>query len=186
MPQHNSDKQRFDESTIHGFDDLNTEYLKSASKLERFNWFKGGNQPDRLVGGQKGDILLGKGGNDLLVGNAGNNRLVGGRGDNVLQGKAGHDLLVGGVGDDQLDGGTGHDRLLGGAGNDILADFEGGDRLNGGRGADLFKIGNANTSNRTIVEDFQVGTDQIRILRPGASFAALQFRQVKDGVVIAD
>lgn len=187
MMQHHSDKQQLDESrAIHSFNDLNAAYPQKLASLECFNWFKGGEQPDRLVREQKGDILLGKRGSDLLVGNAGDDRLLGGRGNDVLQGKAGHDRLVGGAGDDQLDGGTGHDRLVGGAGNDTLADFKGSDRLNGGQGKDLFKVGNANTSNRTIVEDFQVGTDQIRILRPSASFASLQFQQTKVGLAILD
>lgn len=147
---------------------------------------QGGRKEDVLNGGSGQDRLIGDRGNDLLVGGSGNDRLWAGNGDDVLKGQAGRDWLQGGAGNDRLDGGAGIDRLFGGRGNDRLNDYEGGDRLTGGRDADQFGVGSALSTKATIVTDFKVGTDQLKILRLGATVADLTFKASRGGTLVLD
>ena len=93
--------------------------------------------------------------------------------DDVLAGEAGHDFLAGGAGDDTIGGGTGSDTLNGGSGSDLLQ---------GGGGADLFVFNDLGAGETDVIEDFENGTDLIRI--SGAAPADLSFETVSGGVAI--
>jgi serralysin len=95
-------------------------------------------------------------------------------------------LLWGADGNDKLDGGVGNDCLNGDRGNDILTDNDGGDSLLGGEGADEFAIGNSLSNSPSIIKDFQVGSDRLKILRLGATFKDLKIEDSQDGAVIRD
>ncbi len=125
-------------------------------------------------------------GNDLLVGRSGNDYLSGGQGDDRLKGGAGNDQLFGGKGNDHLYGGAGFDILKGGSGNDTLVDYQGGDRLTGGRGKDIFGVGGALSKSASVVTDFKIGQDQIKVLRLGAAFENLTFKDSKGGTIVFD
>jgi CubicO group peptidase (beta-lactamase class C family) len=127
---------------------------------------------------QDANISRGTGNNDVLTGRFTNDTLYGLAGDDVLSGRAG---------DDRLNGGTGRDRIRGGLGNDRIIDEDGGDVLSGGTGADQFWIAawQSPETPSTIV-DFEVGTDQIRIQRLGATFEGLQIQDTDQGVLISD
>ncbi|MEB3357882.1 MAG: serine hydrolase [Synechococcales bacterium] len=137
-------------------------------------WGDRGN--DWLNGGAGGDRLLGSQGNDWLVGLADADWLWGSTGRDYLNGGSGSDRLFGGSGDDQLAGGTGRDRQWGGQGDDQLVDVDGGDRLTGGQGADQFWVGSGETAAASVITDFEVGVDQLKILRLGAEFTDLTLR----------
>ena len=141
---------------------------------------------DLLNGGGQNDFLNGGEGADQLVGGAGEDLLLGGGGDDYLSGQSGDDRLEGGQGDDLLYGGAGIDVVLGGDGNDILADYYGGDFLAGGEGADEFWVGDPTVAVATTIQDFESGSDHIKILRLGASFEKLAIRDGEDGAVISD
>lgn len=134
---------------------------------------RGGHQDDLLNGGADRDRLMGERGNDLLVGGLGNDTLLAGQGSDTLKASAGSDRLRGEVGNDSLDGGAGVDCLNGGNGDDVMLDYEGGDRLTGGAGSDQFGVGSPLATQASIITDFQVGTDQVKILRLGATFEDL-------------
>jgi Ca2+-binding RTX toxin-like protein len=146
----------------------------------------GGRQEDVLNGGAGNDRLSGDRGNDLLVGGAGDDYLSGGRGDDRLKGSAGNDQLFGDQGNDYLDGGAGFDILNGGKGNDTLVDYDGGDRLTGGKGNDQFWVGGALAKAASVITDFKIGQDQIRVLRLGAGFENLTFKDNKGGTIVFD
>ena len=150
---------------------------------------------DRLYGGRKDDLLNGGAGNDRLFGNQGNDLLVGGSGDDYvsggegndrLMGSSGNDRLFGDAGNDYLDGGFGFDRLEGGKGNDTLMDYYGGDRLTGGKGKDIFGVGGALSKSASVVTDFKIGQDQIKVLRLGSAFENLTFKDNKGGTIVFD
>jgi CubicO group peptidase (beta-lactamase class C family) len=155
-----------------------------------------GNEGSDQIQGKEGDDLLNSGagidyltgneGNDSLVGGADNDLLMGDIGNDSLLGESGADYLTGGENDDYLDGGAGLDKLQGDAGNDIFVDEDGSDIFNGGEGADEFRIGSpqANASNQ--IEDFEVGTDKLKILRIGAKFDNLKIEDSEDGAMIFD
>jgi CubicO group peptidase (beta-lactamase class C family)/predicted dienelactone hydrolase len=147
---------------------------------------QGGRKHDVLNGGSHRDRLIGNGGDDLLVGGSGGDRLLGGNGNDTLKGQSGKDYLNGGAGDDYLDGGADVDRLIGGKGNDVLMDYEGGDRLTGGSGADVFGVGSPMATQASVITDFKRGTDQVKILRLGATFEDLSFRQSRGGTTVLD
>lgn len=129
--------------------------------------FRGTAGSDRIVGLQMdesfalyagADTLFAGRGDDTVQGGAGRDRLVGQEGADVLSGGSAQDLLVGGQGGDTLIGGAGGDRLIGGAGGDLLV---------GGSGADRFEFVEA--SGRDLVDDFEVGVDQLYFRLPGVS-----------------
>jgi CubicO group peptidase (beta-lactamase class C family) len=156
---------------------------------------------DTLLGRSQADQIFGKEGNDYLNGYAGNDNLFGGEGSDHLFGGSGDDLLDGGNGEDRLYGGSGKDRLLGGdgsdrldggsdrdiltggQGDDILIDRDGGDRLTGGSGKDEFWIGNGSLG-ATEIKDFQVGSDQLKILDLNISYDRLQIQDTQKGAKI--
>jgi Beta-lactamase/RTX calcium-binding nonapeptide repeat (4 copies) len=146
----------------------------------------GGRQDDVLNGGSGNDRLYGDRGNDLLVGGSGDDYLWGGEGDDRLKGGSGRDQLFGDEGNDYLDGGAGFDILNGGKGNDTLFDYDGGDRLTGGKGKDIFGVGGALSKSASVVTDFKIGQDQIKVLRLGAGFENLTFKDNKGGTIIFD
>lgn len=76
---------------------------------------------------------------DTITGNESANSLTGRDGNDEISGKEGNDFLVGGAGSDLLNGGAGSDSFV---------------YLNVGEGGD-------------IIEDFEVGTDNIRLLTLG-------------------
>jgi D-alanyl-D-alanine carboxypeptidase len=141
---------------------------------------------DLLNSGAGIDYLTGNQGNDSLVGGADNDLLMGDIGNDSLFGESGADHLTGGENNDYLDGGAGLDKLQGDAGNDIFVDEDGGDIFTGGKGADEFRIGSpqANASNQ--IEDFEIGTDKLKILRIGAKFDTLKIEDSEDGAMIFD
>lgn len=141
---------------------------------------------DLLNGGGQADLLYGEQGEDQLVGGSGDDLMRGGTGNDSLSGQSGDDRLVGGGGDDFLHGGAGTDIVLGGRGNDALADYYGGDLLTGGRGSDEFWVGDPTAVGATVIQDFEVGSDQIKVLRLGTSFESLAIRDGEGGVVISD
>jgi CubicO group peptidase (beta-lactamase class C family) len=146
----------------------------------------GGRQDDVLNGGSGNDRLYGDHGNDLLVGGSGDDYLWGGEGDDRLTGSSGSDQLFGDAGNDYLDGGFGIDRLDGGKGDDTLFDYYGGDRLTGGKGKDIFGVGGALSKSASVVTDFKIGQDQIKVLRLGAGFENLIFKDSKGGTIVLD
>ena len=83
-------------------------------------------------------------------------------GNDVIDGFDTDDTLEGGLGNDTLDGGRGNDTLTGGGGNDVLV---------GGAGADTF-VFKVNDGVDTI-EDFEDGTDIIRLTKSGLTFDGL-------------
>ncbi|MDX2215455.1 MAG: serine hydrolase [Oculatellaceae cyanobacterium bins.114] len=163
--------------------------------IRQANVLFGNDGNDHIVGGQKQDVLnggagrdrlTGKNGHDLLVGGSGRDHLWGGRGNDTLKGESGSDQLAGGDGNDYLDGGAGIDQLNGGNGNDELMDYEGGDRLTGGRGADQFGVGSPWATKASVITDFKVGTDQLKILRLGATVADVTFQISQNGTFVLD
>jgi CubicO group peptidase (beta-lactamase class C family) len=146
----------------------------------------GGRQDDVLNGGSGNDRLKGDRGNDLLVGGSGDDYLWGGEGDDRLKGSSGNDRLFGDAGNDYLDGGFGIDRLDGGKGDDTLFDYYGGDLLTGGKGKDIFGVGGALSKSASVVTDFKIGQDQIKVLRLGAGFENLSFKDSKGGTIVFD
>jgi CubicO group peptidase (beta-lactamase class C family) len=180
-----------DHTTLYGLGDNDT--LRGASRQANVLFGNEGN--DRLYGGRQDDVLNGGSGNDRLFGDRGNDFLVGGSGDDYLSGGKGDDRLKGGSGRDQLfgddgndylDGGAGFDILNGGKGNDTLFDYYGGDRLTGGSGKDIFGVGGALSKSASIVTDFKIGQDQIKVLRLGAGFENLTFKDNKGGMIVFD
>jgi len=141
---------------------------------------------DLLNGGAGIDYLTGNQGNDSLVGGSDNDLLVGDVGNDELKGSSGDDFLTGGENNDYLDGGAGLDQVQGNEGKDILVDEDGGDRLTGGEGADEFRIGSPQGNDTSKIEDFEIGTDKLKILRIGANFEGLKLKDSDDGVTIFD
>ncbi len=180
-----------DHTTLYGLAGNDT--LRGASRQANVLFGNEGN--DRLYGGRQDDVLNGGSGNDRLYGDRGNDLLVGGSGDDYLSGGEGDDRLKGGSGRDQLygddgndylDGGAGFDILNGGQGNDTLFDYDGGDRLTGGSGKDIFGVGGALSKSASVVTDFKIGQDQIKVLRLGAGFENLTFKDNKGGTIVFD
>jgi len=128
---------------------------------------------DSVDGGVGDDNMGGGTGRDTLTGGDGNDSIGAGDDDDVLAGEAGHDFLAGGAGDDTIGGGTGSDTLNGGSGNDLLQ---------GGGGADLFVFNDLGAGETDVIEDFENGSDLIRI--SGAAPADLSFETVSGGVAI--
>jgi D-alanyl-D-alanine carboxypeptidase len=150
------------------------------------NFIQGGNRRDLLNGGADDDRLTGNRADDQLVGGSGDDRLTGDKGNDSLKGLSGNDRLNGGEGNDQLDGGTGFDQVNGGKGNDVLIDDGGGDLLTGGQGSDQFGVGSPLATEATRITDFEVGTDQIKVLRLGATFADLTLENRKGETIVLD
>jgi serralysin len=185
------DTLRADRDSLFGL--AGNDALRGASRQANVLFGNEGN--DRLNGGRQDDVLNGRAGNDRLSGDRGNDSLVGGAGDDYLSGGRGDDRLKGGAGNDQLfgdkgndflDGGAGFDILKGGKGNDTLVDYYGGDRLTGGRGKDIFGVGGTLSKAASIITDFKIGQDQIKVLRLGAAFANLTFKDNKGGTIVFD
>jgi serralysin len=168
--------------------DLLQPYLGNLSGSSQFqpdaNREIGGN--DQLRGSNGNDTLYGLAGNDSLVGRSGDDYLSGGQGDDRLKGRAGNDQLFGNKGNDFLDGGAGFDILKGGKGNDTLVDYYGGDRLTGGKGKDIFGVGGTLSKAASIITDFKIGEDQIKVLRLGSTFENLTFKNSKGGTIVFD
>ncbi|MDJ0732905.1 MAG: calcium-binding protein [Nostocaceae cyanobacterium] len=119
---------------------------------------------DNLIGNLGDDVIYGTIFNDKFKGSKnddkiyaslGNDRVDGGKGDDIIEGSIGKDRLRGQRGDDKLNGGFDNDDLIGGKGSDIMV---------GGEGYDVFifdrnHIGKGDSD---IIEDFQVGIDQLK------------------------
>lgn len=122
-----------------------------------------------------------------LRGSASNDLLNGTNGNDKLFGLAGDDLISGSFGDDLLNGGTGNDRLVGGFGNDVLTDYDGGDVMTGGEGADQFWLSCWDSPDTpSIISDFEVGTDKIKIGRLGTTFDQLMIQGIEKVAFISD
>jgi CubicO group peptidase (beta-lactamase class C family) len=180
-----------DRTTLYGLG--GNDILRGASRQanvlfgnEGNDTLRGGRQDDTLNGGSGNDRLFGNRGNDLLVGGSGDDYLSGGEGDDRLKGSAGKDELFGDAGNDYLDGGFGVDTLNGGQGNDVLMDYYGGDRLTGGKGKDIFGVGGALSKATSVITDFKIGQDQIKILRLGAGFENLTFKDQNGKTIVFD
>jgi serralysin len=87
---------------------------------------------------------------------------------------------------DRLVGSAGFDRLNGGKGDDIMVDYYGGDRLTGSKGNDQFWVGGTLSKAASIITDFKVGQDQLKVLRLGSTFANLTFKDTKGGTIVFD
>lgn len=133
---------------------------------------KGGVGNDVLRGGEGRDVIQGGSGADLGLGGAGDDLVFGDFGDDTLNGYGGADTLRGGMGSDTLSGGDGADRLVGG---------QGADRLSGGADADVFVFESG--SGNDIIQDFEMGVDQIGLVgvAPITGFADLIADHVTDG-----
>jgi D-alanyl-D-alanine carboxypeptidase len=117
----------------------------------------------------------------VLRGSLDDDYLKGNCSDNILYGYAGKDYLIGNYGSDLLNGGTGKDYLIGGKGNDILIDYDGEDLMIGGQGSDLFCLSSwSQPDTSTIIADFQIGTDKIKVGRLGATFDDLTVEDSRD------
>lgn len=127
-------------------------------------------------------------GNDLVLrGSVSNDCLIGSSSNDLLYGLAGNDYLNGKAGADKLNGGTGNDWLVGGKGNDILIDGDGGDYLTGGKGADQFWLTSWSLpATPSIITDFEVGTDTIKVGRLGARFDNLSIQDSDKGATLCD
>ena len=130
--------------------------------------------------------LFGLEGSNLLVGRSSNDYLSGGQGADHIQGGAGNDQLFGNQGNDFLNGGKGFDILKGGKGNDTLVDYYGGDRLTGGKGNDIFGVGGTLSKAASIITDFKIGEDQIKVLRLGSTFEKLTFKDSNGKTIVFD
>lgn len=177
--------------TLYGLagDDLISGVMSQANVLfgnEGHDRLRGDGLDDVLNGGSGNDRLWGDRGKDLLVGGSGNDHLRAGQDDDILKGGSGKDHLKGEAGNDLLAGGSGSDRLDGGDGDDRLMDYEGGDRLTGGRGKDQFGVGGALSTAASVITDFKVGTDQVKVLRLGATFKNLTFQKSQGGTRVMD
>ncbi|MBW4634178.1 MAG: serine hydrolase [Iphinoe sp. HA4291-MV1] len=126
--------------------------------------------------------------NQVLRGSAQANYLDGKDGSDKLFGLAGNDVLNGFRGDDQLNGGTGKDLLIGGWGNDVLIDNDGADFMFGGKGADQFLLDSWDfPDSPSIIADFEIGTDKVKIGRLGAIFNNLNIQNLDtSNAVISD
>jgi hypothetical protein len=133
--------------------------------------FRGTAARDRFVGIQSDEAFALLAGHDSLLAGRGNDFAAGGAGHDFLLGEDGHDTLRGNEGADRLFGSRGADYLIGDAGADLLAGGPGADRLHGGAGADVFEFAGGGLD---VVDDFQDGTDRLRIVAAGVdSFADL-------------
>ncbi|MEO0013986.1 MAG: hypothetical protein RLZZ535_2375, partial [Cyanobacteriota bacterium] len=56
----------------------------------------------------------------------------------------------------------------------------------GGEGADEFRIGSPQGNATSKIEDFEIGTDQLKVLRIGADFENLRIEDTQDGAAIFD
>ena len=133
---------------------------------------------DRLYGGKGADSLWGGKGQDTLRGNDAKDMLHGDQGSDLLRGNSGNDTLYGDQGADELYGNQGDDLLSGGNGDDQLNGGRGDDRLRGGAGADQFVI--ANDGSFDVINDFQLGIDQIQ-LGGTLSFSDLSLLETSNG-----
>jgi D-alanyl-D-alanine carboxypeptidase len=132
--------------------------------------------------------LDGTNGSDpVLRGSADSDLLIGGTGNDTLYGLSGNDVLFGYDGDDLIKGGTGNDLLVGWEGNDILLDGDGGDYMIGGEGADQFWLGSWDVPDTaSIITDFEVGTDTIKVGRLGVTFNDLTIQNTEVGAIISE
>ncbi len=109
----------------------------------------GGSAVETAIGSASGEKINAGGGDDLVLGGAG---------DDVLYGAKDNDRVFGGAGDDKLTGNLDNDTLNGGAGDDTLK---------GGGGADLFAFtddaGLGGDLGADVIEDFEVGVDQLEV-----------------------
>jgi D-alanyl-D-alanine carboxypeptidase len=127
------------------------------------------------------------GSNPVWRGSADSDLLIGGTGNDTLYGLSGNDLLFGYDGDDLIKGGTGNDLLVGWEGNDILLDGDGGDYMIGGEGADQFWLGSWDIPDTaSIITDFEVGTDTIKVGRLGVTFNDLTIQDTQVGAIISE
>jgi CubicO group peptidase (beta-lactamase class C family) len=126
--------------------------------------------------------------NELVFrGDSNNNDLSGNLGNNQLYGLAGDDLLNGYEGDDLLKGGDGKDCLVGGGGNDTLLDDRGGDVMTGEEGSDIFWLGSWDRPEQpSVIKDFQVGTDEIKVGRLGVTFDQLTIEDTEEGAIVSE
>jgi Ca2+-binding RTX toxin-like protein len=127
-------------------------------------------------------------GNDIILrGSAGQDFLEAGAGNDTLYGLAGEDVLEGLDGSDHLLGGTGLDQLVGGEGDDTLIDTDGGDKMTGGEGADQFWLASWDEPDvPTVITDFEVGKDQIKIGRLEVSFDQLTFEALDGDTIVGN
>ena len=113
--------------------------------------------------------------------------LLGSEVDNQLFGLAGNDTLYGGGGNDLLNGGTGYDLLIGDRAQDTLIDSDGGNIMFGGQGEDIFHLYDWDLPRTTsVILDFEVGADRIKIGRLASQFEGLSFERSEFGTLISE
>jgi len=137
------------------------------------DWFSAGAGRDYLHGGAGDDWLAGSWGHDTVIGDSGNDVIGGGDGDDSIDGGSGSDSIGAGIhndtvrgedGNDFLGGGDADDLLFGGGGNDTINPGYGLDTVFGGGGADTFVFNTLLGGGTTMVQDFEDGTDLLRLV----------------------
>lgn len=137
------------------------------------DWFSGGAGQDYVDGGADNDRLAGSFSHDTVVGGAGDDTIGGGDGHDLVEGGAGNDLIgagnhndtvYAGSGDDFVGGGDGNDLLYGDAGQDTINAGNGDDTLYGGADSDTFVFNALSASGTAVIEDFEQGSDVLRLV----------------------
>ena len=136
--------------------------------------------------------IVGTSGNDTLRGFNGVNLMYGYAGRDLMYGFGGDDVMFGGQDEDHISGQEGDDELYGNAGNDFVSGWHGNDTLTGGLGIDTL-VGGIPADEKDVfvlqkgmpyrgdqVDDFQVGTDRIGVLR--RDFSTLGNFSFRNGV----
>lgn len=82
--------------------------------------------------------------------------------------------------------GLGINTVMGNDRTEKLADYDGGKYLTGREGIEEFWVASPLAIEPTYIENFEIDSDRIKILRLGASFTSLAIRDGKDGAVIND
>lgn len=128
--------------------------------IRGFEGVAAGGGDDRVIGNAASNWISGDDGRDSLSGGGGNDTVLGGYGDDTLSGDGGFDRLDGGDGFDVLYGGANSDTLIGGLGRDQL--------YGGAEGARDFFVFNrviesANTPDRDVIHDFDMGLDRVSL-----------------------
>ncbi len=152
-----------------------------ATAGDGFDFIRGEEGNDSILGGFGFDDLHGNMGDDTVSGGQGTDWVVGGRDQDRLSGDGEDDIVLGNLGDDTCEGGAGADvvrggqgadTLSGGAGNDFVAGDLGDDTMAGGGGADTFNSFGATGIDR-ILDFNRAEGDRIR-LDPGNGFTTSQ------------
>jgi len=154
--------------------------INLSKDVVHFDWLRGSEDDDLLIGSNVVDRLYGGEGDDNLYGGEGKDYLYGGNGDDALIGASGNDRLYGYGGDDFLSGGSGRDRLYGAQGSDTLIGRSGDDYLEGYYGSDTY-IFNQGDGHDTIAEWSKEGSSDFDVLQFGEGITQENLTILRDG-----